>query len=303
MVIHLASSVSEWEALASATFVPVRVESPVERFVGTMDHRGTQETGITRIRSGAGRVSRTVDLLESSPDDIALFSLQVRGTSRVEQGGRTAQLRPGDGALYLTRGTYDLVFPQAGELAVLQLPSESLGLRAGSLATLAALALHGRHDPAMRTFTRVVRSLFTDRPVIDHPDQALRVAAEILGAVLGLHRHGDAPSRSHTALFAAFDRAIHEHVDDPRLDVTTLALMENVSVRTVHHVFAERGMTPAAYIREQRMHRARRLLASTNLQLVDIAVRCGSTDPSVFSRAFRRETGMTPSEYRRGHIS
>lgn len=35
------------------------------------------------------------------------------------------------------------------------------------------------------------------------------------------------------------------------------------------------------------------------LLLADVAVRCGSTDPGVFTRSFREDAGMTPSEYRR----
>jgi AraC-like DNA-binding protein len=299
MVIRTASSVSEWEALASATFVPVRVKSAVESFTGTMDHRGDDRWGVTSVRSGAGRVSRTAELLSSSPDDVALFSLQIRGASQVEQEGRQGRVQAGDGVLYLTRSAYELTFPQAGEFAILQVPSETLGLRPDSLAELAARPLHLRQDAALRTYSRVIRSLFTDRPVIADPDQAVMVATEILAAVFRYRRRPPARSRSHAAIFAALDRAVHERLDDPRLDVPALGAAENLSTRTVHQVFAERGTTPAAHIRAARLHRARRLLESTHLTVLEIAVRCGSTDPSVFSRAFRTEVGLTPSEYRR----
>jgi transcriptional regulator GlxA family with amidase domain len=200
--------------------------------------------------------------------------------------------------LYLTRSTYELTFPQAGELSILQVPSESLGVSAESLSQIAARSLHIRQDGGLRTLARVVRSLFTERPVIEDSRQALRVATEILGSVLR-QRGGTARARSHAALFAAFDRVIHERLDDPRLGVATLALTENVSARMVHSVFAERGMTPASYIREKRIGRAQSLLASTNLSLADIGVRCGIVDPSVFSRTFRSARGVTPTEYRR----
>ena len=303
MVIRAVSSVGEWEALASTTFVPVRIESPVETFAGTMDHRGDAECGVTAIRSGAGRVVRSAEHLSSSPDDVALFSVQVRGSSRVEQDGRQARLAAGDGVLYLTRREYELTFPEPAELAILQVPAERLGLDAGSLAALAARPLRIRHDAALRTFTRVVRSLVSERPVIPETDQALRVATEMLGSVFRHHRAAPNRARSHAALFASFDRIVHERLDDPRLDVSALASAERVSARTVHHVFAERGTTPAAYIRDVRIGRAQRLLAATSLPLADIAVRCGSSDASVFSRTFRAVTGLTPSEYRAGATS
>ncbi len=299
MVIRSAVSASEWEALASATFVPVHVEARAAALPATMDHRGDHDGGISSIRGGAGRIARTADLVASSRDDIALFSVQIRGSSRVEQNGRRSPIAMGEGVLYLTRSPYELTFPGPIDLAILQVPSERLGVRADALAALTASPLRIRQDAALRTLTRVMRSLFTERPVIESQTDALRTATEILGSVLRQRRALPTRSRSHAVLFAGFDRAIHERLDDPRLDVASLAALERVSLRTVHHVFSARDTTPAAYIRAARMRRARALLTSTNLNLADVAIRCGSTDPSVFTRSFRKEAGMTPSEYRR----
>jgi len=305
MAIHTSLSAEEWEALASATFVPLRVRSALDTFTSTMDHQGDHRWGITSIRGDECRVIRSRDLLSDSPDDMVLFSLQVRGTSRVEQAGRQARVVAGDGVLYLTRSEYELTFPEAGELAVLHVPSERLGLRPESLSALAARPMRIRRDPALRTFARVVRSLFTTRPVIADPELAIRVASETLSAALHPRRGVSARERSHTALYAALERIIHERLEDPRLDVAELAGAENVSVRIVHQVFAERGTTPAAQIRQARMQRAMRLLESTDLPLADVALRCGCSDSSTFSRTFRGYAGQTPSEYRRrtAHIS
>ena len=147
--------------------------------------------------------------------------------------------------------------------------------------------------------TRVLRSLFSPRPVLSDVAQALDVATEILSSALRPDRRRSGRRRNHAELYAAFERIIHERLDDPRLDVAGLAEQEGVSIRTVHNVFAERGTTPAAHLREARLDRGRRLLATTRLSLSDIAVLCGSEDASVFTRSFRREWGLTPSEYRR----
>jgi AraC-like DNA-binding protein len=299
MVIRSAASASEWEALASSTFVPVHVEARASDLPATMDHRGDRDGGISSIRGGAGRIARTADLVASSRDDIALFSVQIRGSSRVEQNGRRSEIATGEGVLYLTRSPYELTFPAPIDLAILQVPSERLGVRSDTLAAMTASPLRIRQDAALRTLTRVMRSLFTDRPILDDQAAALRTATELLGSVLRQRRTLPAGSRSHDVLFAGFDRAIHERLDDPSLDVAALATLERVSIRTVHQVFSERNTTPAASIRAARMRRAQALLASTNLRLADVAIRCGSTDPSVFTRSFRHDTGMTPSEYRR----
>ena len=47
------------------------------------------------------------------------------------------------------------------------------------------------------------------------------------------------------------------------------------------------------------MQEARRLLAYTLMDVAEVGYRLGYEDPSYFSRAFRRETGLSPSAFRR----
>lgn len=59
------------------------------------------------------------------------------------------------------------------------------------------------------------------------------------------------------------------------------------------------GDTPAAYIRRQQIRAAQRLLdGADDLQISEVAMRCGYFDMSHFTRAFKQVTGMTPSQYR-----
>jgi AraC family transcriptional regulator len=48
-----------------------------------------------------------------------------------------------------------------------------------------------------------------------------------------------------------------------------------------------------------RMSLARRLLRETKKSVVDIALEVGYVDPSYFAKLFRRENGLSPSDYRR----
>ncbi|SIS94722.1 transcriptional regulator, AraC family [Roseivivax lentus] len=61
------------------------------------------------------------------------------------------------------------------------------------------------------------------------------------------------------------------------------------------------GAPPKAIIRQRRMVEARRLLQFTRHAIADIALRSGFHDTGYFSRAFKAETGMTPSEFRQRH--
>ncbi|AXK37493.1 AraC family transcriptional regulator [Streptomyces armeniacus] len=59
------------------------------------------------------------------------------------------------------------------------------------------------------------------------------------------------------------------------------------------------GRTPGQLIRQSQVLEAKRLLASTELTVGRVAREVGFTDAAYFCRFFRRETGMSPGEFRR----
>jgi AraC family transcriptional regulator len=58
------------------------------------------------------------------------------------------------------------------------------------------------------------------------------------------------------------------------------------------------GVSPSRYLLTLRMDEARRRLRETKRSVVDIALDVGYANPSHFARFFRRETGLSPSDYR-----
>ena len=58
------------------------------------------------------------------------------------------------------------------------------------------------------------------------------------------------------------------------------------------------GVSPSRYLLTLRMDEARRLLRETKRSVVDVALDVGYANPSHFARFFRRETGLSPSDYR-----
>ena len=68
---------------------------------------------------------------------------------------------------------------------------------------------------------------------------------------------------------------------------------------------AEHGLTPAHLVERLRRELAERYLAEGGFPLGRIAYLLGYGDPATFTRAFRRWTGTTPTEWRaaRGGIT
>ena len=59
------------------------------------------------------------------------------------------------------------------------------------------------------------------------------------------------------------------------------------------------GCTFGEYVKQQRILRARTLLASTGQSIEEIAAACGFASPTYFATVFKRAVGMTPSAFRR----
>ena len=73
----------------------------------------------------------------------------------------------------------------------------------------------------------------------------------------------------------------------------------HVSKYYLSHVFKKHtGTSPKQYVTERRIAYAKQLLSETVLSAGEIADACGYRDRAVFFKAFKRETGLTPGEYR-----
>jgi AraC-like DNA-binding protein len=66
---------------------------------------------------------------------------------------------------------------------------------------------------------------------------------------------------------------------------------------------AAMNRTLTDHIQQRRLHEARSLILETTLGLKEIAHRSGFVDAGYFSRLFRREEGLRPSEYRAMHAA
>ena len=77
------------------------------------------------------------------------------------------------------------------------------------------------------------------------------------------------------------------------------ACFVNLSPSRLRHLFTlETGISPARYLRMLRMERAKDLLESTSLSILEIVLRVGLQDRSHFEREFKNLYGLTPAQHR-----
>jgi AraC-like DNA-binding protein len=91
---------------------------------------------------------------------------------------------------------------------------------------------------------------------------------------------------------------IEEHVLQP-ITVAELAKLCNRSLAAFKRDFKKQYHSPPRiYINQQRLKHARMLLQNTNKRIAEIAGHCAFESTSYFSRAFKREFGVTPQAIR-----
>jgi AraC family transcriptional regulator len=83
------------------------------------------------------------------------------------------------------------------------------------------------------------------------------------------------------------------------LSLETLASVAGFSVFHFAKSFkAATGQPPHAFVMSRRVERAKVLLKTTSLPLLEIAYRVGWENAAHFSTAFKRATGLTPGAFR-----
>ena len=92
---------------------------------------------------------------------------------------------------------------------------------------------------------------------------------------------------------------IEEHIDDDGLRIDDMAEAVNMG-RTMFYENVRRivGLSPSDFLRQVRMQRARQLIVKSRQSVAQIAYSVGFTDPKYFTKCFKKDTGMTPSEYK-----
>lgn len=145
------------------------------------------------------------------------------------------------------------------------------------------LHLYGSREPGW--------CLTHKRPLYNHLD-------EIIGLV-GISVDLQAAADRHPAYrrLAAVDEHIRRHFHQPislreltRIAGISVAQLERYCKRVFH-------LTPRQMIHKARLEQAHRLLLSDR-PIIEVAMACGYTDHSAFSRQFKQLTGFTPRQYR-----
>jgi AraC family transcriptional regulator len=125
----------------------------------------------------------------------------------------------------------------------------------------------------------------------------------LLHELLRLSRGTGSVATHHGGLASWQQNRVAAYIDEhlgQRISLADLAGIARLSRFHFARAFKQSfGVPPHRYHRHRRIDRAMELLAHSRHTVTEIALKVGFSESSAFATAFRRTTGLAPSEYRR----
>ncbi|MFD3507603.1 helix-turn-helix domain-containing protein [Nocardia sp. NPDC058666] len=307
------AAVDEWEMYMSQSYVPVSVDPHPERpFYGRVTSGTLPGPADFTLATFAGshQVMSCSRSQARAGEGYLLASVHIDGQMCMNQDGRRAPTRAGDMVFFDTSVPYhwdngpdDWSGGAAFEVVIVQVPLRLLraqpGLDSLRLPTAVTVPADSPAGAVAGFFRRLARFQ------VEAPAEAQTLASSALGmigsAVLlaagkrPVDEPADQLSREHVMTY------LREHCTDPGLTIDEVAAVCHISRRTLFRIF-DGGDSVGATLRKLRVRRAQTMLASARRHsFAEVAFGSGFASERHFYRCFRRETGMTPGEYRQVH--
>ena len=124
--------------------------------------------------------------------------------------------------------------------------------------------------------------------------KAVRGARNIIGAMLSDIRLDELQTKR----LEAVERYVRVHMDE-RLNRAVLASVAGFSVPHLHRLWrVHTGVNVATYVRRMRLQRAALKLRMGAVDITEVALSAGYDTHAAFSRAFKLQYGLSPSQFR-----
>lgn len=110
------------------------------------------------------------------------------------------------------------------------------------------------------------------------------------------------PSKTYDFVYQKCVDHIRSNIYDMYLSIDSLAQDTNISARSIQRAFTSKKTTFSAYLRQERLNEAARVLTVPNvghLSMTDLAHNLAFYDLAHFSRSFKHAFGCSPTDFQR----
>ncbi|MBI2969168.1 MAG: helix-turn-helix domain-containing protein [Gammaproteobacteria bacterium] len=292
----MAERADYWRHAVCSEFVslePVPLEPA--RFYGNIRSRHLGPLSISDIHAAAQTVHRGRRQIAATPGEYFFLIVQSSGVAHISQNGRDARLLPGDAIIVDSRRPYTFSFNRDFEQINVSIPVNCVtehtrrrihtGIRLENMGPLLGAYL----------------AVLADRDAREDGGW-LQLAANKLVEMINVLSEGSAlPLRNASDPRLQFIKAfVARHYTDPALCTASVATAGHISTRLLHKLFSREGETFGGFLRRLRLERSRDALRRSDpgRTIISIAMDSGFDSLSSFSRAFRKQFGLTPSQFR-----
>ena len=196
----------------------------------------------------------------------------------------------------------DIVFLPAGsEYTVFQIkPGEtySLNFDLGSSAELSPFVFHPKNAAAFSESFKKASKAWGKK----YTGYEMRLKSETYNVICNIIKEYELEyisKSSNSRLSPALDYIQKEYTKD-NIPVSLLAELCGMSEVTFRSIFTNSmGITPIKYINNLKLELAKELLSSSDRSITEIAELSGFHDECYFSREFKKQAGISPSEFRK----
>lgn len=109
---------------------------------------------------------------------------------------------------------------------------------------------------------------------------------------------------SQDAMVQQINTYLENQFTNSELTIGMVAERFAISGSNLSHYYKSRtGTSVSEKLQEIRITTAVKLLTNTDFSITAIATQCGYAQPATFMRVFKKVMGVTPSEYRNGHVT
>lgn len=145
-------------------------------------------------------------------------------------------------------------------------------------------------------------NVYTKSDIYSYPE----VMAAFYSLLSGLKKKSE-PNNDEKRRGGRFDDVIaymNRHIGDEYPDICRMARICGVSEKYFRDSFKKYfGITPLKYFHRLKTNNIKALIARLELPISDVAKMSGFSDPNYFSRFFKKQVGISPSEYRKYYCS
>jgi AraC-like DNA-binding protein len=260
---------------------------------------------VLSVQGSGAAAHRTERLARTEDRRFLVVTVLDRGTATFAQRGRAAHLRAGDVVVISSGREYASTFEPRSLRHGFQIPWDQLGLPDRMVGELLAKPIGPGH-PLARVVSSHLLGLARSAPgLAEHEREVLqRPTLDLVRALLTTVAGDDGRARG--PLAATLGPRILEylrlHVAERDLSPHRIARAHGISERYLYVVLSRMGVSLGDWIRHERVVGAAADLespAGSFLTIAAVAYRWGFADHAHFSRCFKAEYGLTPSEWRR----